>query len=477
MKSLAEADVLEVVRGVDEAALTSDGIGLRFLGAGRAREDGIRQWVTTPLGYTYYYVLPRSMEEVSSGLRPEALSMVPLMDRVEALAESADAIDDMRDQLVRLLSAETGKERAAAREEVEAAAMLLRGAERLAEGRPASGRGLLLAPSSGSSWTSVVVPSTRGIALVLPPFTAPFFGSVAGIAAALVAGMPVVVKAPWQAAASSLAAALIVRRTDLSEFVSAAPWRGAPQFSGLSTVILFGRKETSSAVWRELGVRPVSNCSGRAALVLCSEPSDYESLAKEVAGLSVSHAGQACGSIRWVIARKGLAGPLVDSLADVLEQMSVGSPLEGKDVGPLRSRGLVERAHRVVNDAIVKGAQAVLELRSSGNYASPALLRGVPRAADLLYTDLQAPVLAVTEVEDCSEAVSTASMISAASHVLFHGPLATAVGLASSRPGLIVIRLKEEGGVPSTPPCYVIGDPVDALSGGTEVWERSLLLF
>ncbi len=474
---MADADVLEALRGVDEAALTSDGMGLRYVSAGRTKEDGLRLWVTTPLGFTYYYVIPRSMDDSASGLRPEALSMVPLMDRVEALAEAADVVDDLRDQLVRLLSAETGKDRAAAREEVEATVRALRVSERLAEGRPASWRGMLLAPSSATSWTSLVIPSTRGIALVLPPFTAPFFGAMAGIAASVASGMPVVVKAPWQAAASSLAASLIVRRTDLSDFVSAAPWRGAPQLTGLSAVILFGRPETSSAAWRELGVRPTSNCSGRAALVLCSEPSDVESVAKSVAGLAVSHGGQACGSVRWVLARRGLTGPLVDSLADALEQMTVGNPLEGKDVGPLRSRGLVERAHRLVNDAVVKGAQAVLEVRSSGNYSSPGLLRGVPRAADVLWADLQAPVVAVTEVDDCSEAVGTASMMSAASHVLFYGPLATAVSLASSRPGLVVITLRDEGGLPSTGPCYVVGDPVDALSGGAEVRERSLLLF
>ncbi len=474
---MPSVDVLEAIRAVDDTVVTQDGLGLKYISAGRTREDGIRLWVTTPFGFAYQYVVPRALDDAAADLRPDALSMVQPRDRVEALAEAADVVDDLSDQIARLISAETGKERAAAADEVEAAAHVLRASDRLVDGRPSAGRGMLLAPSSPRSWTAITVSSARGVALVLPPFTAPFFGAIAGIATSLAAGVPVVVRAPWQAAASAIAAALVVRKTDLGDYVTAAPSRGAPQVSGLAGVILFGRKETSSAVLRELGVRPSSNCTGRSALVVCSEPSDVESLAKSVAGLAVSHAGQACGSVRWVLARRGMAGPLVDSLADAMEQLSVGNPLEGKDVGPLRARGLVERAHRLINDAVAKGAQAVIEFKSTGNYASPALIRGVPRGADLMWTDLQAPVVAVTELEDCSEAVATASMMVGASHVLFYGPLATAASLASSRPGLIVIRLREDTAAPSTGPCYSVGDPVESLSGGAEPWGRSLLLF
>ncbi|MGC9072309.1 MAG: aldehyde dehydrogenase family protein, partial [Acidilobus sp.] len=336
---------------------------------------------------------------------------------------------------------------------------------------------MLLFPSSPRSWTSVTIASARGIGLVLPPFTAPFFGAVAGMAASLAAGLPVVVKAPWQAVASSLAASLVIRRTDLGDYVSASPFRGPPYLRGLSSVILFGRPETSGAVWRELGLRPSSNCSGRSAVLVCSEPSDVETLAKSIAELAVSHAGQACGSVRWVLTRRALAGPLVDSLADAVEQMSVGNPLEGKDIGPVRARGLVERAHRLVNDAVAKGASVEVEMRSSGNFASPGLLSGVPRGADLLWSDLQAPVLAVSELEDCSEAVETAGMMGGATHALLYGPMATAASLASSRPGLVVIRLGEEEASPAKGPCFTLGDPVEALSGGAELWGRSLLLF
>jgi len=474
---MSSADVLSLLRSIDESALTEDGQGLRHLQAGRARQEGLRLWVETPLGSAYYYVVPKSLEPLASDLRPDALSMVPLRDRLEALAEAADVVDDLRDQVARLISAETGKELSASSEEVEAAVDFLRRVGSLFQGRPSSARGLLLTPSSPDLWSSVSIMSARGIALVLPPFTAPFFGAMAGAGVAIAAGLPVIIKAPWQSAASSIAAALALRGTDVGEHVSAAPFRGSPLASGVSAVILFGRPETSTAVWRETGIRPSANCSGRSALVLCSEPSDIESLAKSVVELSFSHAGQACGSVRWVLARRDLARGLVDSMVDIAEQLSVGSPLEGKNVGPLRSRGLVERAHRLVNDAVAKGATQEVELRSSGNYASPAILSGVPRGADILWTDLQAPVVAVSEFDSCSEAVETAAMMRGATHALVYGSLSLAESLASSRQGLIVVSLKGESVAPSRGPCYVVGDPVKALSGGPELWGESLLLF
>ncbi|MGC9071866.1 MAG: aldehyde dehydrogenase family protein, partial [Acidilobus sp.] len=163
---MSDVDVLEAVRAVDEAVISQDGLGLRYLQAGRVKEDGVRLWVTTPLGYTFYYAMPRSLNEVAESLRPDALAMVSTRDRIEALAEAADAVDDMRDQLARLISVETGKELGASREEVEAASWVLRNAERAAEGRPSSGRGMLLFPSSSRSWTSVTIASARGIGLV-----------------------------------------------------------------------------------------------------------------------------------------------------------------------------------------------------------------------------------------------------------------------------------------------------------------------
>jgi acyl-CoA reductase-like NAD-dependent aldehyde dehydrogenase len=470
------SEVPGLLKSIDEALVTDDGLGVRYVIGGQASEQGRRVWVETPLGLRYYIAVPPDPSPAFR-LRYDSLSLMSPSDRVESLLEASDAIDDYKDAIIKVISMETGKKLSEARDEVEASQAILSQAQELASARGGSLTGRLHFDMSGE-WTSTTVHSREGVGLVLPPFTSPFFGAIAGAASLLANGMPAVVKSPWGASASTAAAVAILRGTDLGDFVSLVNVNGYGRLAeqDVTATVLFGREFTRLSVSRTFS-NVVANCSGRAALLLCGEPNDVESLARQVVDSAVSNAGQACGSVRWVLASRRLGEELLDSMEDYISQLSVGSPLEGKDVGPLRTRGLVDRAVKLINDATSKGASLSGEVNVNGNYVSPLIISDVPRSAELLWTDVQAPIVSVSLYDDCSEASQVAAMIEDSTAVLVYGSVSAALQLSRLRRG-VIIRGRDDSFEALRALCHVVGDPVKYFGEGPEVptTRTSLLL-
>lgn len=472
------AELLEVLRRLDDALVTEDGAGVKYVVAGAARDSQRRAWLEGVLGQRIYVELPASVEEAVN-LRYDALLSTSPSDRAEALMEASDFIDDNEDDIARLISYETGKSLSLSRSEVEAAQAMLQQAYLLVSSRGSASQGALH-PELEGDWRALQLGVPGGVSLVLPPFTSPFFGAVAGAAASLAAGMPAVIKAPWQAPASALAAAAAIRGTDLGDYVSVLSVRGPGALVGqrFSSVVLFGRRGTESSVRRVFGEGVVANCSGRAAVLLCSEPEDVESLARGIVDMAVANAGQACGSTRWVLTTRSLAGDLLDSMADYAEQLSYGNPLDGKEVGPLRSRGLVDRAFKVINDAVSKGAELLVEPQADGNYMRPVVLGEVPKGAEVMWSDVLAPMVAVSEFDSCAEAQQVLTMMGQATTVIVYGGLSSASAIAESRPGYVVWG-RDEAMTAVKAICHSVGDPAEHLAHGPRLPFRgsSLLLF
>jgi acyl-CoA reductase-like NAD-dependent aldehyde dehydrogenase len=469
--------VVDLLRSIDDALVTEDGRGIKNVIAGMSRDQGRKVWVETPLGHRYYVVVTQDLE-AAFDLRYDALSLMSPSDRLEVLAEASDTIDDYKDVIAKIISAETGKRLPDAREEVEASQSFISQAQELLSSRGTTTTGRPHFDLSGE-WTSAQVIVREGVGLVLPPFTSPFFGSIAGASTLLANGMPAVVKPPWQASASVAAALSALRETDLGDFLSMINTSsyGTLPAEEVASVVLFGREFTYRSLRRSFS-NVIANCSGRAALLLCAEPKDVEGLAKKVVESAVSNAGQACGSVRWVLALRGLGEDLVESMQDYISQLSVGDPLEGKDVGPLRTRGLVDRAAKLVSDATSRGARALGEARAEGNYMSPVVLSEVPRGAEILWGDVEAPIISVSLYDDCSEVVQTVSMLNSATSVIVYGGLSTAYSVAKSRTGAVVWG-RDDSFELLKAMCHVVGDPARYFSEGPELpaSRRALLLF
>ena len=473
---MARASVVEALASIDESLLTQDGLAARVLVWGQPRDGAARAYVVSPAGEQYQVSVVRDVAGIASSA-PAGAQAPSLAERADALLEVGDAISGAAERLARLVAAETGKTIAQAREEVSAAAELLgsMAARVVEDGSTAYVSSSL---TMGQTWRAAQLGVWGQWSLVLASFTSPFFTAVAGAAASALAGVPAVVKSPWQGAASALAAAYMFRGTALEGYVSAVHSIGPPAGAeSAPLVIAFGRRETAESVRRLTGAPVVANCSGRAVLVLCREPEDYDTLASELVESATWHAGQGCGSVRWVLALRRLADELVESVLDSASQLSVGNPLEGSSLGPLRERGLVDVAARYAADAVAKGARQLGELRSSGNYMWPLVLDEVPKSADVLWRDVLAPMVVVSRFDDCSEALEVARLMQQPTTYVVYGDLGDAASLASSRPSTVVIAGREGSVRAARLPCYQVGEPAESMARGLRAPSRSLLLF
>src|SRR5690606_9436829 len=80
--------------------------------------------------------------------------------------------------------------------------------------------------------------------------------------------------------------------------------------------------------------------------------------------------------------------------------------------GPLIDAHAVEKAERLVADAVERGAQVRLgghRIVGPGTFYAPTVLTGVPADAQILHEEVFAPVAPVVRFEDLDEAVSAAN--------------------------------------------------------------------
>jgi glyceraldehyde-3-phosphate dehydrogenase [NAD(P)+] len=79
------------------------------------------------------------------------------------------------------------------------------------------------------------------------------------------------------------------------------------------------------------------------------------------------------------------------------------------NLGPLINNVQVQRVHRLVVDAVEKGAKLLTGGRFEGNYYQPTVLDYVPREAEIMWEEIFGPVLPIARVRDVGEALEIAS--------------------------------------------------------------------
>jgi succinylglutamic semialdehyde dehydrogenase len=153
-----------------------------------------------------------------------------------------------------------------------------------------------------------------------------------------------------------------------------------------------------------------------ASLVL--DDADLERTVREVAFSGFATAGQRCTATSRVIATRGIADQLGARLAAAAKNAKVGHPLdEGVFMGPVISEVTRQQVLAAQQRALTAGFEPLapggsLEARTRGFYVRPAVHRapeGMTRLAGYTDTELFAPDLSLTVVDDLEAAVAVAN--------------------------------------------------------------------
>lgn len=268
-----------------------------------------------------------------------------------------------------------------------------------------------------------------GVVGRIVPYNHPLFFSATKVAAPLVAGNAVLLKAPAQTPVSAM------RFAELADEVLPP---------GLCTIVTGGSPESARSIVRHPRIRRIgfigSEATGRAiqhdaadtgvkyvtlelggknALIIRPDADPREAAASAVKGMNFDWTmGQSCGSTSRLLVHQDLAEDVLGHVVDALPRLQIGDPLdESTDVGPQVSATHYERVLAAIDRGRAEGAEVAAgggrptEVGAEGYFVAPTVLTGVRPDSWVAQNEIFGPVLAVTTFRDDEEAVRIANSV------------------------------------------------------------------
>ncbi len=344
----------------------------------------------------------------------------PARARAAKVREFADVLRAHTDELSTLDAIDAGFPLAVMQADVGAAVTLL---EIMADHALALGGGTY--PLSGNLHYSLQEP--WGVVGRIVPFNHPLFFAAGKVAAPLVAGNAVVLKAPDQTPLSALRMAELAADVFGPDLCAVITGRGAVSGAALVShpvirrIGFIGAPATGRLIQRqaaESGVKYVSlELGGKNALIVMPDADLAQAADSAVFGMNyTATAGQSCGSTSRLLLHESIAEKVLEDVVAQVAAIRVGHPLvEGSQMGPVIDRGQYEKSLQAVAAATSVGAQVLTgggrpdTVGDEGWYLAPTVLGAMKADNPAAVEEIFGPVLSVLTFRDEAEAVSIAN--------------------------------------------------------------------
>ncbi|MGB9183564.1 MAG: NAD-dependent succinate-semialdehyde dehydrogenase [Solirubrobacteraceae bacterium] len=348
---------------------------------------------------------------------PEFAAMAP-RDRGEILRRAFETIVERTDELALIMTLEMGKTITESKAEITYAAEFFRWYSEEAVridgrySRAANGQGRVL------TMTQPVGPC-----LLITPWNFPLAMGTRKVGPAIAAGCTMVVKPAQQTPLSMLMLAKILEEAGLPGGVlnlftaSSSSETTGPliadqrlrklSFTGSTEV---GRKLMAQA--SDTLLRLSMELGGNAPF-LVFEDADLDAAIQGAMLAKMRNIGEACTSANRFHVADAVADQFAEKLAAKMGAMKIGRGVEeGVEVGPLIDDNQRTKVSDLVQDAIGRGARAVVggsAVDGAGYFYHPTVLTDVPDEAKLLKEEIFGPVAPVKGFLDEDEAVAAAN--------------------------------------------------------------------
>jgi succinate-semialdehyde dehydrogenase / glutarate-semialdehyde dehydrogenase len=342
----------------------------------------------------------------------------PPNERGEILWRAFETLNERADDLAVLMTLEMGKAVAESKAEIAYAAEFFRWF---------SGEALRIDGNyklAGNAASRVLVMRQPvGPSFFITPWNFPTAMGTRKIGPAIAAGCTMIVKPAQLTPLSMLALAQILEEcgvpggvlnvvTTSSSSAVAEPIIGDPRlrklsFTGSTEV---GRKLIAQAADKVLNV---SMELGGNAPFLIFDDADLDAAVEGAMIAKMRNIGEACTSANRFHVADSVAGDFVARLADRMASLKLGRGTEeGVDVGPLIDDDQRSKVAELVEDAVRKGATAVVggsALDGAGYFYEPTVLADVTPEARVLKEEIFGPVAPVASFGSDEEAIAAAN--------------------------------------------------------------------
>jgi 2-formylbenzoate dehydrogenase len=345
---------------------------------------------------------------------------IPARQRAATVREFAAVLRAHTDELATLDALDAGFPLPVMHADVGAAATLL---EIMAD--HALSLGGATYPLSGNLHYSLQEP--WGVVARIVPFNHPLFFAAGKVAAPLVAGNAVVLKAPDQTPLSALRMAELAAEVFGPDLCAVVSGRGAVSGAALVAhplirrIGFIGAPDTGRLIQRqaaESGVKYVSlELGGKNALIVMPDADLARAADSAVFGMNyTATAGQSCGSTSRLLLHESIADEVLESVVAQVRAIRVGHPLaDGTQMGPVIDRRQYDKSLDAIAAATAAGAEVLAgggrpdTVGDEGWYVAPTVLGAVAPDNPAAVREVFGPVLSVLTFSDEAEAVAIAN--------------------------------------------------------------------
>ncbi|ANF56873.1 NAD-dependent succinate-semialdehyde dehydrogenase [Halotalea alkalilenta] len=276
-------------------------------------------------------------------------------------------------------------------------------------------------PSPSSDRRILVLKQPVGVVAAITPWNFPNAMITRKCAPALAAGCPIVIKPSELTPLSALALAELADRAGFPPGVFSVV-TGLPQGIGaeltgnpaVRKLSFTGSTQVGRLLMRQSAddIKRLSLELGGNAPLIVFDDADIE---LAVAGAMVSkfrNAGQTCVCANRILVQGGIHDRFVARLAEEIAKLKCGAGFEpGVQLGPLINHAAVEKVARHVDDALSKGASAVVGGSPKGEdqFVAPTLLTGVDTGMLICNEETFGPVAPIIRFDTEEEAIAIAN--------------------------------------------------------------------
>jgi acyl-CoA reductase-like NAD-dependent aldehyde dehydrogenase len=259
-----------------------------------------------------------------------------------------------------------------------------------------------------------------GVVLVLAPWNYPYLTSVNAIIPAIMAGNTVILKHSEQTPLCAERYAAAFKYAGLPEGVFQYLHIDHDQVADvvkdarIDYVAFTGSTEGGAAVQEAIGKRFINaglELGGKDPAYVRAD-ADLEHAIENIVDGAFFNSGQSCCGIERVYVHESLYEAFIDGFVDLTKQYVLSNPLDGDStLGPMVRSRSAERVQEQIDDAIAKGAKALIDPshfenhRPGSAYMAPQVLVNVDHSMALMSAETFGPVIGIMSVKDDKEAI------------------------------------------------------------------------
>ena len=338
-------------------------------------------------------------------------------ERAAILNNWADLIDQNKEDLATIMTAEQGKPMTESRGEISYANSFIRWFAE--EGKRIYGD---IIPSTNKDLRYVVLKQPIGVCAAITPWNFPAAMITRKVAPALAAGCSIIVKPAAETPLTALALGELAVRAGLPAGLlqivtgkSSVIVEVLTQDERIHKLSFTGSTEVGRILMSQCAstVKKLSMELGGNAPFIVFDDADLEKAASGLIASKYRNAGQTCVCANRVYVQASIKDKFLAIFKQKVEALKVGNGMtEGVNIGPLINQGALDKVEQLLEDAVNKGATVVTggKKHSASDLSfEPTIITGITDDMDIATQEIFGPIAPVFVFDSDDEVIAHAN--------------------------------------------------------------------